>query len=237
MTRHVWILTFLFFSNTQAQTQSGIAFQNAYFEQYQQGILFLQSQKSLINQLVVEHGAEKEVLVSAVFPEIVRFSDVSNLMETASLELLYTRFGNAYADFSIGRFQMKPSFIEKMESYVKEFDFKAFTEVITFKSSDEKEIRKERIERLKTITWQLKYLNCFYFIVEHKFKKTWQNIPEKIRFFAAAYNCGFENSAQDIEKWFTIKAFPYGLAYKGQQYNYTDISVDFYQRFYHPIFR
>ena len=52
------------------------------------------------------------------FPELIRYSFIRDLLETTALEYLYIENGKNYADFSIGRMQMKPSFIEIFSSMV-----------------------------------------------------------------------------------------------------------------------
>ena len=59
------------------------------------------------------------ILSCIVFPEMVRYSKYRDFLETKFLEILYIQYGKQYADFSIGKFQMKPSFIEEMETYIK----------------------------------------------------------------------------------------------------------------------
>jgi len=54
-------------------------------------------------------------MIAIVFPEMLRYNENLEEIETQLLKSLYVRFGNRYADFSIGYFQMKPSFAEKIE--------------------------------------------------------------------------------------------------------------------------
>ncbi len=56
--------------------------------------------------------------ISIVLPELIRWNALQDIMETTALELLYVEKGKDGADFSIGYFQMKPSFIENLENYV-----------------------------------------------------------------------------------------------------------------------
>ena len=54
--------------------------------------------------------------LAVVFPEIVRYSDLEDLIQIRALKVLYVQYGRKYADFSVGHFQMKPSFIEQLEA-------------------------------------------------------------------------------------------------------------------------
>jgi hypothetical protein len=51
---------------------------------------------------------------------------------------------------------------------------------------------------------------------------------EKIKFFATAYNHGFDCSETEIRSWMNIRYFPSGA---GQaNYAYGDVALEFYQR-------
>lgn len=53
-------------------------------------------------------------LQAIVFPEIMRYNGLKDGIETESLRTLYVQFGEDYADFSIGLFQMKPCFAQQL---------------------------------------------------------------------------------------------------------------------------
>ena len=234
--KFILFLFFIIFSLSQSSAQKPEEYKKTYLKEYQSAIDFLKTnQKKFLGELGENQG-ETEVMVSVVFPEMVRFSEVSNLLETASLEMLYVRFGANYADFSIGRFQMKPSFVEKMEKYIEENKLHSLSEIHTYSQKEDKEIRQERINRLKKLEWQLKYLRGFYEITRHKFVDNWNSKEDKIRFFAAAYNRGFDNTQQEIEKWINLRAFPFGVNYRGKQYIYAEICTYFYLKDYSIIF-
>ena len=59
---------------------------------------------------------------------------------------------------------------------------------------------------------------------------------QKIEFFAAAYNYGFNSSKEEIRKTIESKYFPYGGTYPGKQYSYAKIASDFYKNYYKLIF-
>ena len=58
------------------------------------------------------------LLTPVVLPEVARFNGFSNFFETAALEAFYVEDGSGVVDFSIGPFQMKPSFAERVEHRV-----------------------------------------------------------------------------------------------------------------------
>ena len=61
---------------------------------------------------------ERVEIIAIAFPEILRYNAFSDLIETTSNRLLYINGGRTASDFSIGLFQMRPSFVEDLENYV-----------------------------------------------------------------------------------------------------------------------
>src|SRR5664280_591993 len=53
--------------------------------------------------------------LAIIFPELIRYSSIRDIIETAALKSLYIQYGKNNEDFSIGQFQMKPSFAEDIE--------------------------------------------------------------------------------------------------------------------------
>lgn len=170
------------------------------------------------------------IIGAIVFPELIRYSIYRDFMETTVMEYLYVEYGSAASDFSIGTFQIKPSFAEALENEVQNYDgLKKYSVITKFKSSDIKEVRKERIERLESSLWQIIYINCFYSLMELKYKNVaFADIKDKIRFYATCYNHGFCCSNDEILKWTTKKTFPHGYNSTRKNYCYGDISLMFY---------
>ncbi len=214
---------------TEAFGQTGEDYQRAFSSSYNDALDFLKENKVLIKKEISKYKAPLELLIPAVFPETVRYSGMKDHVETFTLNLLYVRFGPSYANFSIGRFQMKPSFIEELEQAVIKRKITRFYFITRFESTDEKEIRQERVNRLGSLAWQLRYLSCFQAVVAQRFDMDGFSEEKKIRFLAAAYNRGFQNNQAEIERWMYIKAFPYGRAHRGTQYAYADIAWHFRQ--------
>ncbi len=170
------------------------------------------------------------IISAIVFPELIRYSIYRDFMETTVMEYLYVEYGPKASDFSIGMFQIKPSFAELLENEVQNYDgLKKYSVITNYKSSDIKETRKERIERLGSSLWQIIYMNCFYSLMELKFKNVaFADIKDKIRFYATCYNLGFNCSNDEILKWTTRKTFPHGYNSTRKNYCYGDISLMFY---------
>ena len=203
-----------------------------FHESYKGAVKFIdQNEVQFINELGTNNGIRIEK-ISIIFPELLKYSRYKDILETTALELIYINYGKEQADFSIGYFQMKPSFIESLEEKIIQNNYlnQKYNNLINFKDSSTKSKRKERIARLKTLDWQLRYLNCFYDYLSITYSVVeWENKESKIRFFATAYNYDFRADKKDIEKWINQKIFPYGLVKGKQQYAYSDIAVFYFK--------
>lgn len=170
---------------------------------------------------------ESEVLKAVVFPELLRYSMFRNLLETSALEILYVQYGTSGADFSIGRFQMKPSFAEAIEQHQNSFSTPS---IFKYNLTSEKAIREERIKRLSSTEWQIQYLNAFHEILVKRWEKSFPiDEKEQVLVLATAYNRGMFHSLQYLRKHILDKSFPYGTNYQGEQYSYAEIALDYYK--------
>ena len=142
-------------------------------------------------------------LTSIVFPEMMRYSEIKDGIESESLKVLYVQLGQQYADFSIGPFQMKPSFAEYIEEKVSLLlDSTVRKELNLAYNSDSPEgIRQERVNRLMDQEWQQVYLTAFVLLCDQFYKeKIFQSELEKMQWYAAVYNGGFDKSREWIRK-------------------------------------
>jgi hypothetical protein len=145
---------------------------------------------------------------------------VRDVMETAALEFAYVRFGREAADFSIGPFQMKPSFIEDLEKAAG----------IGYAAADPALQRRLRLQRLKDIRWQFYYAFSFYAHSQNRFAAVLAaEESQQLAFIASAYNFGFTRPVNAIEKWQQAEVFPYGSAFRGQQESYAQVALRFYE--------
>ncbi len=200
-----------------------------------EAIQILKKEQGTIDRISAQYDCQKSEVLSIVFPEIIRYSRFKDFFETKVLEQLYVLKGNSWADFSIGVFQMKPSFVEDLEYHVLYMpELKAdFQEIINYDIISEESKRFERIERLKSFEWQLKYAFCYYFIMQKCYEgHRFANDETRLRFFATAYNFGFTKPFDEIETWMNEKAFPYGKKFKTEQFAFCELSADFYKNHY-----
>ncbi len=166
-----------------------------------------------------------------VFPELIRYSMVRDFFETSALEILYVKNGKEAADFSIGPFQMKPSFVEELE-FISKQHYPALAKKICIDGSDKEQNRKVRLERLKTLKGQLQYLKAYISIYIDK--ESLQKLPPntQVIYLAHAYNHGIKAKVQGHEANSLLnsnKYFPYGSKYPGKQYSYAAIANYFFK--------
>ena len=81
---------------------------------YKNALNYFKKYKTFSRNILKENNVDAEIIIPILFPERIRYSIVRDFFETAFLEAIYTSQGSDYIDFSIGDFQMKPSFIEKL---------------------------------------------------------------------------------------------------------------------------
>lgn len=195
-------------------------------------VKILETEKLTLLSIKNTSATEGAEALSIVFPELIRWSALNDFFESTTLELLYVQKGKEAANFSIGHFQMKPSFVEQLEEYVATHEALATFSYVVIKGKSEKECRKERIDRLKQFAWQLRYAHVYWLVAKDKFKhRTFKSPKERIRFFATAYNYGFFRPEIEIETWQNKKAFPFGAHYKGEQVAYSDLAIEFYEKY------
>ena len=170
-----------------------------------------------------------------VFPELIRWSALSDAIETSNLKTLYVRFGTGYSDFSVGRFQMKPSFVETLES-----DFNRLLErgekdkigVAAFDPADTVENRRARVARLTDLDGQVRYLLIFVLVMEKIYvREVWPSVEDKLRFFSTAYNAGYRRGAAALRKESALLHFHTGIIFTKPAYSYAGIALDFYLKF------
>ena len=227
-----YILSLLLFSTLSAQPQND--YYRIFNGRYYQAEKYLKSHEKMFLQRCTQFHTDYLTAISVVFPELIRYNPEGDMIETMSNRVFYGNFGGGYGTFSTGCFQMKPVFIEEMESYIlshaavlSEFRFIAEYPIAV---EDEVEIRKARLSRMSKPEWQIVYLCCFLKIMNLRFPSQSQDTEEKIRFLATAYNRGFLCSEVEIKKWMKLSSFPDGINSARKQYNYGDVAWYAYRK-------
>jgi hypothetical protein len=188
---------------------------------------FFAEHKKEFEQAGKNTGLSVEFLFAVVAPEVTQFSHLSNKLETYSLKVMYVQGGTAYANFSIGYFQMKPSFIERLEEYAAaDTILKTKYAACLFVNPSERASRVARIDRLNTVEWQITYLTLFCEVLQKQFGNVlFTTAEEQLRFYASAYNCGFHKTEQQIKETEQKALFPH---FSRKKFKYSNIAVWFY---------
>jgi hypothetical protein len=184
-----------------------------------------------MKQLSEKYGVSFPVAVAVVFPELIRYSALRDKIEITLLKILYINLGEDYANFSIGQFQMKPSFAETIHQNVpllkgrlrNQFkEKKRITDLRTYRASIVKDLEQPESEFLYLIAF-LKICRTIYNLKE-------MDGDHRVKFLATAYNFSFQKSFKEVEKM-TDKKFFYAKLVKSESYSYADISVYWYKNY------
>ena len=167
-----------------------------------------------------------EVGIAVVFPELSRYSYIRDAAETSMLELFYIM--NGAGNFSIGKFQMKPSFAAMIERDADAESKRRFPFLFET-GATARENRMLRIERLKNLERQADYFAVFMRLMDRRFPGFRQDPERMVRIFSAAYNAGYAKSLEQLEALAGLYVFPYGRLGIKEQYSYCDIAAAYYR--------
>lgn len=191
---------------------------------YTWAVEWLNNKGSVIDEYASAFNIPANELKAIVFPELIRYNGFINILEVESLKFLYVTEGKDYADFSVGYFQMKPSFAEMIEAdgiatlprkYSMEAGWAA-------PEADERTVRKQRVQRLSNTRQQLIYLCAFYKLCEKRFRKIkFASAEDRIRLFSTCYNAGYKHSYKTLLQFQTRLDF--------MNYNYSAVCVNYYR--------
>ena len=223
--KNILICVFVLISIT-ARTQSRYA--KTFGDDYSQALSYMKQNRLLQLKIFEHNGVPADVLMPVIFPERIRYSIIRDYIETESLKIFYVNKGSEFADFSVGDFQIKPSFAEDIEAYTRSVPFlKEKYKLLIISDKSEEKTRKTRIKRLQNTAYQLFYISAFYDIADFRFNINQMSKEKQIRFTASAYNHGFTKSKESIEQFSELKFFPYGKNYPGKRYSLRFLSTLF----------
>ncbi|HNS30759.1 MAG TPA: hypothetical protein PKL52_09550 [Tenuifilaceae bacterium] len=199
-------------------------------DSYHEAVSFLRSQTDAFNHLTQRYDVDKRMAMAIIFPELIRYNRFRDFAETTVLELTYVDDGPLAADFSIGRFQMKPSFVEQLETIVMENEaLSNFSHIVQYSTPDNvKSVRTERLKRLKQHQWQMEYLACFMTIGQNRFSAIIDSNPhEELLILSSLYNLSLNATYQQLQQTAQSKTFPYGRLSMAN-FSYYDVANYFY---------
>jgi hypothetical protein len=180
---------------------------------------------------LTEDGLDPGFALAVIFPELIRYSSIADYIEIKGLEVLYVQYGKDYADFSIGLFQMKPSFAEQIETDLLKYSLSdQFLSLSSLKPdlSETTICRRDRIIRLKDEYFQILYLEAFIRIMDTLYADSvFHSSDDKLIFYSTAYNTGYFKDEAVIRNEITKKRFYLGMDATSAKYSYSDISLSY----------
>lgn len=169
--------------------------------------------------------------IAVIFPELVRYSALRDRMEITLLKALYVNLGSDYSNFSVGSFQIKPSFAELVCESVAEIPVrKAGLKIPVRDQFDtEREFRSAIVSSLEDQHAAFEYIIMFLKICEKRFEPGAMDEAGRIKFLAAAYNSGFTKPMEEIKNMMDRKFFSTRLV-ATEFYSYSDISLYWFNK-------
>jgi len=179
-------------------------------------------------------GLEPDFALAIVFPELLRYSPLADIVQVGYLQTLYVSLGRRYGHVSVGRFQMKPAFAETLEADFNRRLGRAERERIAggaFDLADTAENRLARVRRLVRLDGQVTYLAIFVRVMETLHPRLpWPGVEEKLRIFATAYNSGYRQGLERLRELSSVPRYRLGDGEAGPNASYADLAVDYYRR-------
>ena len=189
-----------------------------------------------------EHRAEWDSIYSVyevdplqaqalIFPELVRYSAFRDKIEIATMRRLYAHGGSEKGNFSIGVFQMKATFAERLETLWMQTAYPDKYN-LHFILRDELHFRKKRLERLCSVEWQCVYVAMFLRLLPSLYPQmALLTEDEQMTFLATAYNYSFSVPFEQIRKESTVPRFhvDFIATEHTAYYSYADIALTRYK--------
>jgi len=207
-------------------------YKDLFGDDWKKASAFEKENRGWMERLISKFDIPYPLAISIIFPELVRYSALRDKMEITLLKTLYVNLGEDYANFSIGVFQMKPSFAESIREQTPAVrnqipgivfeQISEFDNIIPFRKSIVKDLEDPKTE--------INYLIAFIKICKMKFEAQNEDEFAQIRFLATAYNYGVNKTASEIQRMSNKKYFNTKL-FKTENYSYADVSVFWYKEF------
>jgi hypothetical protein len=207
-------------------------YQKLFGDDWNKAVAFERENRSWMEPILVKNHISYPLAIAVIFPELIRYSALRDKMEITLLKTLYINLGDEYANFSIGQFQMKPSFAEIVRKQAP--SVLGRRSGIKFKNPSEYDdisnFRKSIVNDLEDPETQFNYLITFFKICEKNFKTNRKDDITRLKFLATAYNYGIDKSASQIEAMINKNYFNTKL-FKTENYCYSDISLFWYKNY------
>jgi hypothetical protein len=192
---------------------------------------FVRKNEKWMKELTDRYDVPYDIAVAVVFPELVRYSALLDKIEITLLKSLYVSLGDEYANFSVGRFQMKPSFAEAVNTGIQLFRNRLRNK---FRQKSEFDApwkyRSAIVSGLEDPESQFLYLIAFLKICEHTYDLKEMGDEQKVKFLSTAYNYSFLKTADDVNSMSDKRFFSTKLAAE-EYYCYSDISLAWFKKY------
>jgi hypothetical protein len=200
-------------------------------EDWQKAEKFLSENKLWMKPAAEKLGIPYEVAEAVVFPELVRYSALRDKIEITLLKALYINLGQDYANFSIGQFQVKPSFAEKVREFAASSPGRKIKNLFKrdYEKDNIRDFRSSMVADLEDPVSEWNYVLAFFLISDKRFELKGREVESKIIFLATAYNYGFYRTKDEIEKMTGRKFFNTKL-FSDYNYSYSDIALFRYKQ-------
>ncbi len=225
------LLILLTFSDLSVYSQ-GSDYRKIFGSDWEKAEEFIRDNEPWMKQISEKYNVSYKLSLAVVFPELVRYSALRDRMEQTLLKTLYISLGDEYADFSVGRFQMKPSFAEAINEnahLLKGRLGKFFPDQEKYKPAWK--YRSAVVKYLENTQSQYLYLIAFMKICAKNFDLGVMNEEEKVKFLSTAYNFSFQKSFAEVNSMIDRKFFTTKLV-TSEYYSYSDISLAWYRLHY-----
>ncbi len=230
MFRRIIILATLlagYFCNADSQSPD---YRVIFGDDWKNAETFVAENREWMEPVLKKNHIPYPVAIAVIFPELIRYSALRDKMEVTLLKTLYVNLGETYADFSVGHFQMKPSFAEQVRLRYAPGIFR--NKLPPFRGptyyKDIKDYRKSIIADLEDPGKEFNYLVAFLHICEKSYGTLHMDNNYRIKFLATAYNYGIDKSKEQIINMTRAKFFNTKL-FKTENYSYADVSLFWYR--------
>jgi len=224
------IFTIFFIAGFQPAGSQSSDYRGIFGDDWDKAEAFERENRGWIDSALSKNHISYPVAISVIFPELVRYSALRDKMEISILKTLYINLGDDYADFSIGVFQMKPSFAERIREDAPRIAGQR--KGLLDKSSrydDIKQFRRSVVNGLENPKTQIYYLIAFIKICQERYESDKRDIPSQIIFLSTAYNYGFDKTQPQIDSMSARKFFNTRM-FKTLNYSYSDVSLYWYNQ-------
>ncbi|HUX96210.1 MAG TPA: hypothetical protein VMV47_10805 [Bacteroidales bacterium] len=219
----------LYFIISLPSVSQSINYSNIFGTDWDKALAFERDNRNWMQPVLEHNKIPYDYAIAVIFPELVRYSALRDKMEITLLKALYINLGEQYANFSIGQYQIKPSFAETIHSEGP--SVLGRRSGIRFKQPGEFEsisyYRKSIVVDLEKPETEFNYVVAFYKICEKKYRINSMDEIHKLKFLATAYNFGIDKSAEQIELMIDTKYFNTKL-FKTENYSYADVALFWY---------